>query len=61
LYEALHYDAPTKFFKADVSKPPKSFTAASTASPSFTASSLLGAYSDNDVNSDLVALLKSCI
>ncbi|RDX80744.1 hypothetical protein CR513_38676, partial [Mucuna pruriens] len=46
LYEASNYDAPTNLFKADVSKPANSFTAASTASPSFTASSLLGACSN---------------
>jgi len=55
------YDAPTNLFKADVSKPANSFTAASTARPSFTASSLLGAYGTKNVNSKLAAMLQCCI
>jgi len=49
--KASNYDL-TNLFKADVSKPANSFTAASTTSPSFTASSLLDAYSNKYVNFD---------
>jgi len=55
--KASNYD-PTNLFKADVSRHANSFTAARTTSPSFTASSLLDAYSIKYVPFELVVMLK---